>query len=448
MDIQRKIMAQLLRWKGEADRKPLIIHGARQIGKTWVMRKFGELHYKHVAYFNFDSNEDLAKEFEKTKDPKRLIRNLGAYSDDPIIPGDTLIIFDEIQECGRALNSLKYFYEEAPEYHIISAGSLLGVALLREEGFPVGKVDFITMYPLSFSEYFNAYDQKSCRILENCEHITDLQELPSIVWTRMWEAYRQYQICGGMPKAAVASLLGEGNAKVDQIQKALLTSFYMDFSKHAPVAEFPKIAQVWKSLPSQLAKENRKFLYTVVKPGARAREYESALAWLREAGLIYQIYCCSKPDLPLSAYDELNAFKIYLLDSGLLRVLAEMPAELLLEDNARFVEFKGALAENMVLQQMLTCMEGMPRYWVSQGTAEVDFLIQRGLEIVPIEVKSGSNVSSKSLSVYVKKYMPKMVIIFSHQELNIIKGETTLLKLPLPMAAWLDKFTSEAFYQA
>ncbi|MDE6028316.1 MAG: ATP-binding protein [Muribaculaceae bacterium] len=439
MEIEREIEKDLVRWKNSDFRRPLLIQGARQIGKTWMMKRFGEKYYENVAYFNFDSNDELSIEFKRTKQPGRILEILRLYSPVPIQAGKTLIIFDEIQECPEALNSLKYFCEEAPEYHIISAGSLLGVAIHHHKGFPVGKVDFIRMYPVSFCEFLNAMYPEVYAYLDNMEKI-DL--LPAIIEGKMWEAYRKYQICGGMPKAAVASLENSGLDRIKYEQREILTSYYLDFSKHAPTNVFPKIAAVWQSLPSQLSKENRKFIYKVVKEGARAREYEDALIWLREAALIYQICCVNRPGLPLSAYNDFSAFKIYLLDVGLLRELANLPPEIFTSDSTNFIEFKGALAENTVLENLLPVIDGMPRYWVSSGTAEVDFIIQDGLDIIPIEVKSAKNTSSKSLAVYIGKYRPKTAVVLSGKELSVKtdKDGTKILYLPLPLVSWLPRY--------
>ncbi len=439
MEIERDIVKKLLEWKHSETRKPMLIQGARQVGKTWVMKKFGETHYSYMVYFNFESNMDLAKDFTRTKDPNRILDILRLYTEIPIVPEDTLIIFDEIQECPDALNSLKYFCEEKPAYHIMCAGSLLGVAIHSHKGFPVGKVDFLNMYPISFNEYLRAAAPK---IWKYIEEMSNEDAIPAVVEGRMWEIYRKYQVCGGMPKAVVASLEDAGIERIRTEQRDILTSYYFDFSKHAPESEFPKIAAVWKSLPSQLAKENRKFIYKVVKPGARAREYEDALTWLQEAGLTYKIFCISRPGLPISAYDELNAFKIYLLDVGLLRELAEVPPTVFTSENSDFVEFKGALTENAVLQNILPVLHAMPRYWVSNGTAEVDFIIQNEMEIIPVEVKSAQNTSSKSLSVYIGKYNPATTVVVSAKSLSVKGNEdgSKIINLPLPMIGWLPKF--------
>ena len=439
MEIFREIIIELEKWKKSEDRRPLIIQGARQIGKTWVMKKFGEEHYHHTAYFNFEASKELGLEFGKTKDPIRIINILSLYCGYPIDPEETLIIFDEIQECPDALNSLKYFCEDAPQYHIMAAGSLLGVAIHHQKGFPVGKVDFLHMYPITFKEYLRADNQG---LVDYIDGIDSIQPLPEIISGKLWEAFRKYEICGGMPKASVASIENKGNEAISKEQEEILTSYYFDFSKHTTAIEFPRIAAVWQSLPSQLAKENRKFVYKVVKPGARAREYETAISWLREAGLVYQIYCASKPGLPLSAFDDLNAFKLYMLDIGLLRSLAKLPPEIFTTPNPLFSEFKGALTENLVAQALEAQLTQQPRYWVSNGTAEIDFLIQERLSIIPVEVKSATNTAGKSLSVYISKYSPETAIIFSGKELSATSGKdssTTILNIPLPLIDWLPK---------
>jgi len=440
MEIYREIIEKLIVWKMSEERRPLIIQGARQIGKTWLMKKFGSTHYRHVAYFNFDASTELAMEFSHTKQPERIIARLSLYTDQPIMPNDTLIIFDEIQECPDALNSLKYFCEEAPQYHIMAAGSLLGIAIHHHKGFPVGKIDFLNMYPITFREYLRCVYPE---VVDYINQMTSIELLPQIVNGKLWDTFRRYQVCGGMPRAAVASLENKGINTITREQEEILTSYFLDFSKHTTPSEFPKIAAVWQSLPSQLSKENRKFIYKVVKPGARAREYENAISWLREAGLIYHIFCISKPNLPLSAFDDLNAFKIYMLDIGLLRALAKLPAEIFITPNTIFSEFKGALTENMVAQALVPQLDQLPRYWTSNGTAEIDFVIQHGLEIVPIEVKSALNTAAKSLSVYIGKYNPDTAIILSAKEPSITLSkdkDLRVINIPLPLTDWLLKF--------
>ena len=402
------------------------------------MKEFGRKNFKYTAYFNFDATEELSREFENTKDPSRIIEVLKLYVEVPIIPGETLIIFDEIQQCNKALNSLKYFCEDAPQYHVMAAGSLLGVALSGGDSFPVGKVDFLNMYPISFREFLRVADRK---IFDYVENIDRISSLPEIVNNRLTEVYRQYEICGGLPASASAMLEGNGIEKISNILQGLLDSYEFDFSKHAPTSQIPRIADIWNSIPSQLARENRKFVYKLVKPGARAREYEDSLLWLQQAGLIYKIFCCSRPGLPLKAYDDLSAFKIYMFDIGILRQLAKLPAEVFLQDNPLYREFKGAVTENYVLQSLIPECEVEPRYWVSNGTAEVDFLLQHSLSVIPAEVKAGTNTAGKSLSVYIGKYNPDLAIVFSGQQLAL---KDNVLYIPLTMACWTRRLISIA----
>lgn len=433
MELKRNIMSALLQWKGKPERKPLIVLGARQIGKTWIMKKFGETHYEYTAYFNFDTSEELHREFERTKDPDRLLGVLALYTNCPIEPGKTLLIFDEIQQCNKALNSLKYFCENAPEYHVIAAGSLLGVSLSQGDSFPVGKVEFMHMYPVTFSEFLSSDNP---RMYEYVEKLTAIEPLPEIVMGQLSESYRRYLICGGMPAAVTALLEKRGTEETERIQQEILTACSLDFSKHAPAKDIPRIAAIWRSIPSQLSKENRKFLYKLVKNGARAREYEDALLWLQHAGLVHRIFCTAKPGLPLSAYDDLSAFKIYLCDGGLLRAMAQLPAEAIWSDNPLYTEFKGAMTENIVLQSLAAHFDVLPRYWVSEGIAEVDFILQHHIQVLPIEVKSGTNLSGKSLGVYMKRYQPGFAIRYS---MNNLKKDGELLNVPVFLVDWTRK---------
>lgn len=431
MELKRDIINSLKQWKKSDARKPLIIQGARQIGKTWVMKKFGELCYDHVAYFNFDASEELCREFERTKDPARLLGLLRLYTNQPVEPGKTLIIFDEIQQSNKALNALKYFCEEAPEYHIIAAGSLLGVSLSHGDSFPVGKVESLRMFPVSFREFLHADNIQVYRYLDS---ITSAEEqLPEVVMGKATESFRRYLLCGGMPAAAAAMIEGKDVETVEKIQQDILTAYALDFSRHAPAKDIPRIAAIWKSIPSQLSREKRKFLYKLVKEGARAREYEDALLWLEHAGLVYRIFCVTKPGLPITAYDDLSAFKLYVCDVGLLRAMSGLPADVLWTDTPLYKEFKGALTENFVLQSLATTFSPLPRYWTSSGTAEVDFLLQHNLRLLPIEVKSGESLKGKSLGVYIKNFRPDLSLRFSMRNLKQDEG---ILNIPLFMADW------------
>lgn len=431
MKIQRDIIDRLKLWRNSKERKPILLKGARQIGKTWIMEEFGKECFDYVAKFNFDRTEELKGVFEETKDVPRIIKELTLFTDVPIEAGKTLIIFDEIQECESALNSLKYFCEEAPQYHIIAAGSLLGVAVRNKKmSVPVGKVQLIQIYPITFKEFLRASDPQTFAFVES---LKNEEPLPEIILHKLALEYKRFLVCGGMPEAAKAMVGNEGMQAVEDVLQSILDLYTLDFSKYAAPVDIPRINNLWHSLPSQLAKENKKFIYKVVKAGARAREYEDALLWLEEAGLIYRIYNVTKPGVPLSAYKDLTAFKVYALDCGLLRRLAKLSPEVVLSGNVGFVEFKGALAENAILQALVPQSDGLPYYWSSENRAEVDFLLQHGMNIIPVEVKAEHRISGKSLSVYSSKFEPKLKIRYS---MNNIKKDGNLLMLPSFLADW------------
>ena len=443
MKIQRDIIGQLKQWKNKEIRKPILLKGARQSGKTWIMEEFGRECFDYVATFNFDRTEELTTVFEKTKDIERILKELALFTNVPIEPGKTLLIFDEIQECEGALNSLKYFCEEAPQYHIIAAGSLLGVAVRRKKmSVPVGKVQLIEVYPVTFKEFLRASDPQTFTYLDS---IKQSAPLPEIIFHKLAVEYKRYLVCGGMPEAVTALLGNEGMQSVENVLQNILDLYTLDFSKYAAPVDIPRINRLWRSLPSQLAKENRKFIYKVVKTGARAREYEDALLWLEEAGLIYRIFNVSKPGVPLSAYQDLSAFKVYALDCGLLRRLARLSPEAILSGNAGYIEFKGALAENAILQALVPQSDGLPNYWNSGNRAEVDFLLQEGTNIVPVEVKAEKRVSGKSLSVYSSKFEPKLKIRFS---MNNLKKDNGLLSLPSCLADWTFRFIRQELHDS
>lgn len=427
MDIKRTIISKLLAWKSSSERKPLVLQGARQTGKTWMLKKLGRDHFDDVAYFNFEKQSELAQFFEVSKDPKRIIENLTLLHGKPIIEGRSLIIFDEIQECNSALNSLKYFYEESPGYFIACAGSLLGVALCRGASFPVGKVDFLQMHPMTFDEFLAESSGELWHYLNNIEAI---EPIPNIFFSQLADKLKMYFLTGGMPEAVVALIKNQDIEKTQNVLSDILDAYRLDFSKHVDTKNIPKISFIWNSLPAQLARENRKFLYQAVKPGARAREYEDALLWLINAGLVYKIHCITKPGIPLSAYRDLGAFKIYMSDVGLLRRLSQLDPVAIKEGNRLFTEFKGALTENFILTSLLTQFEGLPYYWRSENKAEVDFIFQQQNEIIPAEVKSDENVRSKSLAFYRKEYNPSLSIRFSMRNLKFSEG---LLNIPLFM---------------
>ena len=436
MIIERDIIATLKAWKDSPRRKPILLRGARQIGKTWTMEAFGRECFEYVSIFDFDQRPELKDAFTASKEPARVIQELSMYSDEPIIPGKTLIIFDEIQECEEALNSLKYFCEQAPEYHIISAGSLLGVAVKRRRmSVPVGKVTTLRMYPLTFREFLRASDTKT---FDYVESIVEPKHLPEVILNKLKTQYRRYMICGGMPEAAVAMLENQGMQAVDKLLQNILDMYELDFAKYADPREIPRIHAIWHSLPAQLGKENRKFIYKVIKTGARSKDYEDALMWLEDAGVIYRINNISKPALPIKAYEEVNAFKVYACDCGLLRRLAHLSANAILDSTSNYTEFKGAMAENAVLQSLMPLMDDVvPCYWTSGNKAEIEFIIQWDDKIIPVEVKAENNISGRSITVYNDKYHPKNRIRFSFLNLQYNCG---MLSCPSPLAEWFAKW--------
>jgi len=434
--LRRLLIDDLRLWKQSKYRKPLILKGVRQVGKTWILNEFGRLYYDNIAYFNFDEREELASFFETTKDVNRILQNLTMVNGSPIVPGKTLVIFDEIQECNKALNTLKYFCEKAPEYHIACAGSLLGITLSKPSSFPVGKVDFMTINTMSFTEFLTANGDEN--LVDYMGSVNAIEPIPDIFFNQLHEKLKMYFVTGGMPEA-VRSWAEERDAGLVQTAlKNILNAYELDFSKHAEIKNIAKLGLIWNSIPSQLARENKKFLYSAVKEGARAREYEDALTWLCNAGMAYKIYKSTKPGLPISAYDDLTAFKVYVVDTGLLRRLAFLDPIAFNEGNRLFTEFKGALTENFVLQGLADKYESMPRYWTSEGQAEVDFIIQKGNNIIPIEVKADQNVSSRSLALYGQKYEAETKIRLRFSLKNL-KKDGDLLNIPLFMIDHIDR---------
>ena len=397
--MRRTATQQLYKWKESKDRKPLILLGARQVGKTWLLQDFGKRAYKKCAYVNFEDNDMLRNVFLNDFDISRIITSI-QWSTDVEIDKDTLIILDEIQEAPRGITALKYFCEKAPEYHVAAAGSLLGIAMHKNDSFPVGKVDFMHLYPLSFMEFLNAVGEES---MANRISAKDWQILTSFR-PKFENRLRQYYFTGGMP-AAVSSFAKDGDlSKVRSIQSAILESYERDFSKHAPAIEVPRIRMVWRSVPAQLAKENKKYIYGLLKEGARAKDFELAIEWLKDAGLIYKVNRCKKAQLPLTAYEDFSAFKIFLSDIGLMCAMSNVPPQSILNGNVLFSDFKGALTEQYVLQQLNTDSSLSIFYWSAENSrGEIDFLIQDGEKIIPIEVKAEENLQAKSLRVFIER---------------------------------------------
>ena len=419
----RKKIEDLIKWKESKNRKPLILRGARQVGKTWLMKEFGEKYYEKYAYINFDENDRMNQLFSGDFDIERIIQGLKLESGVNIEKENTLIIFDEIQETPKALKALKYFYENANEYHIISAGSLLGVAMHEGTSFPVGKVDFIDLQPLSFFEFLNAVGEK---------------DILNLIKDKLEMYLKQYLFIGGMPEVVDNYIKNKDFEEVRNIQIRLLEAYEQDFSKHAPNIIVPRIRQLWNNIPTQLAKENKKFIYGLIKEGARAREYELALSWLIDCGLVYQINRVNDCKIPLSAYQDFSAFKLYLLDVGLLCAMARIDSKTILEGNKIFTEFKGSLSEQYVLEELKSIGEIPIFYWSSnKGIAELDYIIQIGNNNVPIEVKASENLQAKSLKTFVQKYNTKINIRTS---MSKYKKEEWLINVPLYLIGNLKEF--------
>ena len=435
--MERLIIKKLLAWKNSRYRKPLILKGVRQVGKTWLLKEFGKRYYENTAYFNFDENEEYKQFFETTKDVERILQNLTLASVQKITPENTLIIFDEVQESPKVINAMKYFCENAPQYHVACAGSLLGIALAKPASFPVGKVDFLEVNPMSFTEFLLA--NGDANLVEYLQSVDVLEPLPDAFFNPLYEKLKMYYVTGGMPEAVE---MWTKERSVDLMQAALsniLAAYERDFAKHPDVKEFPKISMLWKSIPSQLARENKKFIYKVVKEGARAREYEDALQWLVDAGLVKKIYRSTAPGLPIAAYDDVSAFKIYLADVGLLRRLALLAPTAFGEGNRLFTEFKGALSENYVLEAISPQFEAVPRYWSqSNPPYEVDFIIQRENDIIPVEVKAEANTEARSLKKYKEKFGDKVKLRVRFS-LDNLKLNGDLLNIPLFLADETDR---------
>ena len=421
----RFAIEELHRWKQRNNKKPLIIRGARQVGKTWLMCEFGKTAFKKMVYISFDNNQRMKDLFSSDLHVERIITGLELYAGHKIDPIHTLLIFDEVQEVPEALTSLKYFTETAPEYQIVCAGSLLGVALHQGTSFPVGKVEFLDLYPLSFFEFMQAMDKE--------QYVSLLTKGDFGLATTFKQEYidllRYYYYVGGMPEVVQAFSENKDFNEAREIQQQILAAYEQDFSKHAPNAVVPRIRMLWNSIPAQLTKENKKFIYGLIKEGARAKEYELALLWLADCGLVHKVHRAAMPGIPLKAYEDLKAFKLFLLDVGLLSCMTRLRQDTLLDGNELFKEFKGALTEQYVLQQLKTLKGIETYYWANdRGSAEVDFIIDNGNAIIPVEVKAEINLQAKSLKAYRDKFNPRLSIRTSMAD---YKDEGWLLNLPL-----------------
>ena len=430
--MKRAKLTELIAWKNASSRKPLIIRGARQVGKTWLMKEFGNTQYAQVVYVNFEKNKRLMSLFENDFDIKRIITALQIESGLTIYALNTLLIFDEIQAVPEAITALKYFYEDAPEFHVVAAGSLLGVALHSNISFPVGKVAFMDLYPLTFVEFLEAAGENGLsELLQSADW-----KLITALKSKYIERLRQYYYVGGMPEAVLQFCQNNNFLEVRNIQKQILNTYEQDFSKHAPTAIVPRIRMVWNSIPAQLAKENRKFIYGLIKSGSRAKDYELALSWLIDCGQAYKVHRVSKPDIPLKAYEDLSSFKFFLVDVGLLAAMGDIDVKTLLEGNAIFTEFKGALTEQYVFQQLNSTEKYAIYYWSAErSTAEVDFVVQYNGLTIPIEVKAEENLQAKSLKVYYEKFDPKLIVRTSMSD---FRKQDWLTNIPLYVISQLN----------
>lgn len=423
----------LYQWKQSKYRKPLIIEGARQVGKTWLMKEFGKQAYQDTVYINFDSNSQMAELFATDLNTNRLVLGLELYAGRKIDPDNTLLIFDEVQEVPRALASLKYFYEDAPQYHIVCAGSLLGIALHQGTSFPVGKVDFMKLYPLSFREFLMATGKERFAELLSQQ---DFSMMNAFAKTYI-DALKHYYFVGGMPEAVLRFSENQDFNEVREVQRRILAAYEQDFSKHAPNEIVPRIRMLWNSIPSQLAKENKKFIYGLVREGGRAKDYEAAIMWLSDCGLVHKVSRVSAPNLPLKAYEDLKAFKLFVVDVGLLGCMTGLRQQTLLEGNDLFVEFKGALTEQYVLQQFKTIADFNVYYYTNdRGSCEIDFVVDNGESVVPVEVKAEVNLKAKSLRTYKEKFTPALSVRASMAE---YRREDWLLNLPLYAIEEIEK---------
>ena len=423
--MKRNAIADLKKWKDDAERKPLVIRGARQVGKTWLMREFGQTCYDHFVYFNFDEEDELKSIFETNKNPQRIVELLSMVAGEKILPGETLIIFDEVQECPEALNTLKYFKEKANDYHVIAAGSLLGTLLAQPKSYPVGMVNLLDLYPLTYDEFLEATDPALYAYYEN---IQKDQPIEDIFHNRLLDAYNNYLIIGGMPECVTSWVNYKDPARVSQIQRELIEIYENDFSKHNGKVNSGRILMVFRSIVSQLAKSNEKFIYGAVRQGGRARDFEEAIEWLVSAGMLNRVCNVAKMEHPLSAFDKLDQFKLFLFDTGLLKHMAGIDNSAILLKND--YQFKGPLTENYLLQQLRGQFEVEPRYF-SAKNSEIDFVLQKGMEIIPVEVKGGEDKSAPSFKRYVSEHHPEYALRFSKRG---YRKDGEIINIPLYLA--------------
>ena len=437
MNIERDILNELNRWKESRYRKPLVLQGARQVGKSFILKQFGDQCFENYCYVNFDFEKEHKAEFAKTKDPARIVSYLTAIKGMDIKPEKTLIVFDEIQECNDALNSLKYFNELMPQQAVVCAGSLLGVALKREgASFPVGNVDFLTLYSVSFTEFLAVYNENLVRFLEKYVSLEKLEKIPELFHTQLIEAYKVYLCCGGMPETIVRYLENRDWNEVDVLNNQILTAYTLDFAKHIDNKDIPRLHRLWQNIEDNLAKEDRKFKYSLIERNARAREYENSVEWLVLSGLINRVFEVNALRFPLSSCKNSNAFKLYLADSGLLRTKFKLTPNTVLQGDKLFTEFKGVLTENYVLQSLIRQFGNDIFYWISGNQAEIEFIFQKDELIIPVETKSALSIKSRSLSEYRKKYAPELSVRFSQKN---VEKNNDLLNLPLYLADYTEK---------
>lgn len=430
--MERQSLSTLTAWKSSPYRKPLIVQGVRQVGKTWLIMHFGQKYYQNTVRIAFDEHPEYKQFFETTKDPRRIIPNLSIACSQPIHPENTLLFFDEIQECPEALNALKYFCEDAPQYHVICAGSLLSLTLAQPASFPVGKVNFLTLYPMTFNEYLGASDSSS--LATYLKALEKIEPLPDAFFNPLCEKLKMYFICGGLPEPLRLMAEEHDVPSTSSALSDILKAYAYDMTKHAALSQFPRIQSIWNSLPSQLSRENKKFKLSALGKNARNREYSEALQWLLSANMVYRVCRCSEPRLPLSAYADHSAFKLFSCDVGLLRQLSQLDPMVFKEGSRLFTEFKGALTENYILQALLPQLKTEPYYWAQNNPPyEVDFLVQQGNDVFPVEVKAATSVHSRSLVRYKEKFgdTVKLRVRFSLQNLRL---DGDLLNIPLFLA--------------